>query len=50
DNSKISYLRNTLNNKLKIILIPVNRAEISSYISLITKCNKLSNSIELLGQ
>lgn len=50
DDSKISYLRNALNDKLKMMLVPVNRAEISSYVGLATKCDELSNSMELLGQ
>ncbi|KAH7116456.1 hypothetical protein EDB81DRAFT_767475 [Dactylonectria macrodidyma] len=42
DDSKISYLRNALNDKLKLMLVPVNRAEINSYIGLAT--NRLSHS------
>lgn len=50
DASKISYLRNALNDKLKMMLVPVNRAEINSYVGFATKCDELSNSMELLGQ
>lgn len=50
DNSKISYLVNALNDKLKMALVPVNQEELVTYVQLATRCQKLSNAMELLGQ
>jgi hypothetical protein len=50
DDSKSSYLRNALNDKMKQALVVVSKAEISTYAGLATKCVELSNSMELLGQ
>jgi hypothetical protein len=50
DNSKMSYLRHALNDRLKQALVPVARLEVSTYTGLVTKCEELSNSMELLGQ
>jgi hypothetical protein len=50
NDSKISYLCNAFNDKLKMMLVPVNRAEISSYVGLATNCDELSNAMEPLGQ
>jgi hypothetical protein len=45
----MSYLRYALNNRLKQVLVPVTRVEVSIYPGLVTKCEELSNSMELLG-
>jgi hypothetical protein len=50
DNSKMSYLRHALNDRLKQALVPVGRLEVDTYLGLVTKCEELSNSMELLGQ
>jgi hypothetical protein len=50
DDSKISYLQNALNNKIKQALVNAPPSEIDSYTKLATKCEYLSSRMELLGQ
>lgn len=50
DESKISYLQEALNEKIKSALVGSDPSIISSYVSLAKRCDSLSSQIELLGQ
>lgn len=50
DDSKISYLQEALNDKMKGALIGSDPSVISSYAGLATRCDSLSSQMELLGQ
>lgn len=50
DDSKISYLQEALNDKMKAALIGSDPSVISSYVGLAKRCDSLSSQMELLGQ
>ncbi|KAM4059910.1 retrotransposon gag protein [Hirsutella rhossiliensis] len=50
DDSKISYLQEALNDKMKAALIGSDPSAISSYVGLARRCDSLSSQMELLGQ
>jgi hypothetical protein len=50
DDSKISYLQEALNDKMKAALIGSDPSTISSYVGLAKRCDSLSSQMELLGQ
>lgn len=50
DESKISYLQEALNEKMKSALIGSDPSIISSYAGLAKRCDSLSSQMELLGQ
>jgi hypothetical protein len=50
NNSKISYLQNALNDKMKAALISISTSKIDTYIKLAGKCEKFSNRMDLFGQ
>jgi hypothetical protein len=50
NDSKISYLWNALNDKMKAALVFISTSEIDTYIKLAGKCEKLSNRMDLFGQ
>ena len=50
DSSKISYLRNAIHPKLKAHIIGCSQKELESYLSFSTKCEEISNQMELFGQ
>lgn len=50
DDSKISYLQEALNDKMKAALIGSDPSVISSYVGLAERCDSLSSQMELLGQ
>ncbi|KAM4062520.1 retrotransposon gag protein domain-containing protein [Hirsutella rhossiliensis] len=50
DDSKISYLQEALNDKMKAALIGSDPSTISSYVGLARRCDSLSSQMELLGQ
>lgn len=50
DSSKISYLRNALHQKLKTHLIGITSAELNTYVAFATKCEEISNQMELFGE
>ncbi|KAF1739610.1 hypothetical protein CRV24_001546 [Beauveria bassiana] len=50
DDSKIAYLQEALNEKMKGALIGSDPSVISSYVGLAKRCDSLSSQMELLGQ
>lgn len=50
DSSKISYLRNAIHPKLRMHLIGISRSDLQSYVAFATKCEEISNQMELFGQ
>lgn len=50
DDSKISYLQEALNDKMKAALIGSDPSVISNYVGLAKRCDSLSSQMELLGQ
>lgn len=50
DSSKISYLRNALHPKLKAHLIGCSMSEMKTYVAFATKCEEISNQMELFGE
>ncbi|PWO19676.1 hypothetical protein PtrARCrB10_11820, partial [Pyrenophora tritici-repentis] len=50
ESSKISYLRNAIHPKLRAHLIGISRPELESYVAFATKCEEVSNQMELFGQ
>ncbi|KAM4058582.1 retrotransposon gag protein [Hirsutella rhossiliensis] len=49
DDSKISYLQEALNDKMKAALIGSDPSAISSYVGLARRCDSLSSQMELLA-
>jgi hypothetical protein len=50
DSSKISYLRNALHPKLKAHLIGCSKSDLQSYMAFATKCEEVSNQMEIFGE
>jgi len=50
DDSKISYLQEALNDRMKAALIGSDPVAISTYVGLAKRCDSLSSQMELLGQ
>ncbi|KAF7174268.1 hypothetical protein CNMCM6106_008465 [Aspergillus hiratsukae] len=50
DSSKISYLRNALHPKLKAHLIGCSKSDLQTYVAFATKCEEISNQMELFGE
>ncbi|KAF4492009.1 Transposon Tf2-6 polyprotein [Colletotrichum fructicola Nara gc5] len=50
DSAKISYLRNALHPKLKAHLIGCSQSQLDLYEAFATKCEEISNQMELFGE
>lgn len=50
DSSKISYLRNALHPRLKAHLIGCSSSTLQDYVAFATKCEEISNQMELFGE